>query len=53
MFESLEIRQVRNGFTLTIHQEDGSEDYIFTTLSKLQKFIRNCLDTTKPIGETK
>lgn len=40
MFESIEIRKVRNGYVVTVRTEDGDEDYIFTKFIHVTKFLK-------------
>jgi hypothetical protein len=44
MFESIEIRKVKNGFLLTINTEDGSEEYVFDSNRKALKFIKDYIE---------
>lgn len=40
MLESIEIRRVKNGFVISVHTEDGEEEFVFDTERKTFKFIR-------------
>jgi hypothetical protein len=44
MFESIEIRKVKNGFLLTLNTEDGNEEYVFDSSRKALKFIRDYIE---------
>ena len=51
MFESLEFRKVKNGFVVTIHTEDSDDEYIFDTLRKVMKFIKDKVENKPAAGE--
>jgi hypothetical protein len=40
MFTSLELRRAKNGYVVTVNREDDSEEYIFDTLRKTMKFLK-------------
>jgi len=44
MFESIEIRKVKNGFLLTLNTEDGNEEYVFDSSRKALKFIKDYIE---------
>jgi hypothetical protein len=46
MFESIEIRKVKNGFVVTVHTEDGSEEFVFDSTRKVFKFIKEYTDAS-------
>ena len=48
MFESLEVRKVKNGFVLVINNEDDVVEYIFDSYRKLAKFLKDTLDPKAP-----
>lgn len=39
--ESLEVRKVKNGFIVSVHTEDGAEEFVFDTERKALKFLRD------------
>lgn len=41
MFESIEIRQVANGFIVILNAEDDIKEYVFDTSRKALRFIRD------------
>jgi hypothetical protein len=45
MFESIEIRKVKNGFLCTLNTEDGNEEYVFDTSRKALKFIKEYIES--------
>lgn len=52
MFESLEIRKVKNGFIVTLHTEEEDLEYVYDTERKALKFIRDLIESNKtPIAE--
>lgn len=48
MFESIEIRKVKNGFVCTLNTEDGNEEYVFDSSRKAIKFIKEYVDCKEP-----
>jgi hypothetical protein len=40
MFESIEIRQVANGFIVTVNLEDETREYVFDTARKAMSHIK-------------
>lgn len=42
--ESLEVRKVENGYIVVIHSDDGTHEYIFDTIRRVMKFLREKLD---------
>lgn len=51
MFESIEIRKVKNGFVCTLNTEDGNEEYVFDTSRKAIKFIKEYIDAKPEADE--
>ena len=50
MFSSLEMRKVNNGFVVTVNNDDEADEYVFDTLRKTIKFVKdiaNADDTPK------
>ena len=47
MFESIEIRKVKNGVIVTVRSEDSDEDdeYVYDTDRKALKFVKDLLET--------
>ena len=45
MFESLEIKRVKNVFLVTVHSDDDApEEYVFDAMRKALKFIKEFLE---------
>lgn len=44
MFDSIEIRKVKNGFVVLLHTEDGEEEYVFDSTRKAIKFIKDYVE---------
>ena len=44
MFESIEIRKVKNGVIVTLRSEDEDQEYVYDTDRKALKFIKDLLD---------
>lgn len=56
MFTSLELRKVTNGFLVTVNNDDETEEYVFDSLRKTIKFVRELSDASpkkKPAAEEK
>ena len=45
MFESIEIRKVKNGVIVTLRTEDEDLEYVYDTDRKALKFIKDLLET--------
>jgi hypothetical protein len=45
MFESIEIRKVRNGVIVTLRNDEEDQEYVYDTDRKAIKFIKDLLDT--------
>jgi hypothetical protein len=46
LFESIEIRKVRNGVIVTLRsEEDEDQEYVYDTDRKAIKFVRDLLET--------
>lgn len=41
MFNSLELRKVSNGFVVTVNIDDESSEYVFDSLRKTIKFVKD------------
>lgn len=46
MFESIEIRKVKNGVIVTLRTDDEDAEYVYDTERKAIKFIRDMLDNS-------
>ena len=44
MFESIEIRKVKNGVIVTLRSEDEDQEYVYDTDRKAIKFVKDLLD---------
>lgn len=44
MFESIEIRKVKNGVIVTLRNDDEDQEYVYDTDRKAIKFITGLLD---------
>lgn len=45
MFESIEIRKVKNGVVVTLRTEDEDAEYVYDTDRKAIKFIKDMLES--------
>ena len=45
MFESIEIRKVKNGVIVTLRTDDDDEEYVYDTDRKAIKFIKDMLES--------
>ena len=46
LFESIEIRKVRNGVIVTLRsEEDEDQEYVYDTDRKAMKFVKDLLET--------
>jgi len=45
MFESIEIRKVKNGVIVTLRTDDEDQEYVYDTDRKALKFIKDLLET--------
>lgn len=45
MFESIEIRKVKNGVIVTLRSDDEDSEYVYDTDRKALKFIKDMLET--------
>lgn len=46
MFESIEIRKVKNGVVVTLRTDDEDAEYVYDTDRKALKFIKDILETS-------
>jgi len=45
MFESIEIRKVKNGVIVTLRNDEEDSEYVYDTDRKALKFIKDMLET--------
>lgn len=45
MFESIEIRKVKNGVIVTLRTNDEDQEYVYDTDRKAIRFIKDMLET--------
>ena len=45
LFESIEIRKVKNGVIVTLRSDDDEEEYVYDTDRKALRFIKDMLDS--------
>jgi hypothetical protein len=45
MYESIEIRKVKNGVIVTLRTEDEDEEYVYDTDRKAIKFVKDMLES--------
>lgn len=45
MYDSIEIRKVKNGVVVTLRSEDEDQEYVYDTDRKALKFIKELLET--------
>jgi hypothetical protein len=48
MYESIEIRKVKNGVIVTLRTEDEDQEYVYDTDRKAIKFVKDMLETKNP-----
>jgi len=51
MFESIEIRKVKNGIIVTLRTDDEDAEYVYDTDRKALKFVKDMLDSKTSISE--
>lgn len=44
MFETIEVRKVKNGFIVVITDEDDSNEYVFDTSRKALRMIKGLME---------
>jgi len=44
MFDSIEIRSVENGVIVVLRTEDEDREYVYDTVRKAVKFVKDLLD---------
>jgi hypothetical protein len=47
-FESIELRQVKNGIIVVLRTEDDENEYVFDTSRKALKFVKELLEAKIP-----
>jgi hypothetical protein len=50
MFESIEIRKVKNGVVVTLRTEDEDAEYVYDTDRKAIKFIKDLLESKSSVN---
>ncbi len=50
MFESIEIRKVKNGVIVTLRLDDEDEEYVYDTDRKAIKFIKDLLESKSSVN---
>jgi hypothetical protein len=50
MFESIEIRKVKNGVVVTLRTDDEDAEYVYDTDRKAIKFIKDMLESKGSVG---
>lgn len=45
LFESIEIRKVKNGVIVTVRADEEDDEYVYDTDRKALKFVKDLLDT--------
>ena len=50
MYESIEIRKVKNGVIVTLRTEDEDEEYVYDTDRKAIKFVKDMLDSKNVVN---
>jgi hypothetical protein len=45
MFESIEIRKVKNGFIVIVNTDESADEYIFETHRRVTKFVKEFIET--------
>lgn len=51
MFESIEIRKVKNGVIVTLRADDEDAEYVYDTDRKALKFVKDMLDSRNNIKD--
>lgn len=50
MFESIEIRKVKNGVIVTLRTDDEDEEYVYDTDRKAVKFVKDLLESKSVVN---
>jgi|688.fasta_scaffold100806_3 hypothetical protein len=50
MFESIEIRKVKNGVIVTLRTDDEDTEYVYDTDRKAIKFVKDMLDSKNVVN---
>ena len=50
MYESIEIRKVKNGVIVTLRTDDEDQEYVYDTDRKAIKFVKDLLDSKSVIN---
>lgn len=52
MYDSIEIRKVKNGVIVTLRNDEEDQEYVYDTDRKALKFIKDILDSKQKDRET-
>lgn len=50
MYESIEIRKVKNGVIVTLRTDDEDQEYVYDTDRKAIKFVKDMLDSKSVVS---
>lgn len=50
MYESIEIRKVKNGVIVTLRTDDEDQEYVYDTDRKAIKFVKDMLDSKSNVN---
>ena len=53
MFTNIELRKVTNGFVVTVNNDDESNEYVFDSLRKTIKFVKDLANAEEAAGSGK
>jgi hypothetical protein len=53
MYESIEIRKVKNGVIVTLRTEDEDQEYVYDTDRKAIKFVKDMLESKNSSNKEK
>lgn len=53
MYESIEIRKVKNGVIVTLRTEDEDQEYVYDTDRKAIKFVKDMLESKNSLLKDK
>jgi hypothetical protein len=51
MFESVNIRKVANGFVVEVITTEESSEYVFDTLRRTMKFVKDAMEGKMPAAK--
>lgn len=52
LFESIEIRKVRNGVIVTLRSDDEDQEYVYDSDRKAIKFVKDLLESKGRVSVT-